>query len=31
MAAAGHQFFCSDNGVWLTQRVPVEYLNFPET
>lgn len=22
----GFQFFCSDNGVWLTERVPTEYL-----
>lgn len=26
MANAGHQFFRSDNGVWLTESVPVQYL-----
>jgi putative RNA 2'-phosphotransferase len=26
MAAAGFVFFLSDNGVWLTDRVPPEYL-----
>ena len=26
----GHQFFQSDNGVWLTEHVPVQYLEFPE-
>jgi putative RNA 2'-phosphotransferase len=30
MHAAGHAFFLSANGVWLTARVPVEYLRFPE-
>lgn len=29
MAAAGHAFFLSDNGVWLTERVPVAFLGFP--
>jgi len=29
MAAAGHQFFLSANGVWLTERVPVEFIGFP--
>jgi len=29
MAAAGHTFFLSANGVWLTDRVPVEFLGFP--
>ena len=27
MAAAGHTFYCSDNGVWLTDTVPVEFLS----
>lgn len=27
---AGIEFFLSDNGVWLTERVPVEYIRFPE-
>lgn len=26
MARAGHLFYCSDNGVWLTDWVPAEYL-----
>jgi putative RNA 2'-phosphotransferase len=26
MHAAGHLFFLSDNGVWLTDSVPPEYL-----
>lgn len=26
MAANGHVFYCSDNGVWLTDAVPVAYL-----
>ncbi len=30
MAAAGHTFFLSANGVWLTERVPVEFISFPE-
>lgn len=29
MFAAGHQFFRSANGVWLTEVVPVQYLEFP--
>lgn len=24
----GHRFYISDNGVWLCDRVPVEYINF---
>jgi putative RNA 2'-phosphotransferase len=24
----GHQFYLSDNGVWLCDKVPVEYINF---
>lgn len=31
MAAAGHTFYLSVNGVWLTDRVPVEFLEFPDT
>lgn len=30
MAEAGHSFFLSANGVWLTEWVPVEFLEFPE-
>jgi len=26
MHAAGHAFFLSENGVWLTERVPAEFL-----
>ena len=29
MAAAGHVFFKSDNGVWLVDHVPVEFLELP--
>jgi putative RNA 2'-phosphotransferase len=28
MAAAGHAFFLSDNGVWLTDAVPVTFVDF---
>lgn len=31
MFVAGHQFFLSANGVWLTERVPVEFIDFPAT
>lgn len=30
MHAAGHTFFRSDNGVWLTVAVPVAFIRFPE-
>ncbi len=30
MAEAGHVFYRSANGVWLTDRVPPEFLEFPE-
>lgn len=30
MAAAGHTFYCSANGVWLVDAVPPEFLEFPE-
>lgn len=26
MYADGHKFYCSENGVWLTDKVPVKYL-----
>jgi putative RNA 2'-phosphotransferase len=26
MYQAGYQFYCSENGVWLTDFVPPEYL-----
>jgi putative RNA 2'-phosphotransferase len=26
MAAAGHEFYVSANGVWLAESVPAEYL-----
>lgn len=29
MASAGHTFFVSANGVWLTEKVPVEFITFP--
>ena len=29
MHRAGHEFFLSPNGVWLTEHVPPEYLNLP--
>lgn len=29
MFTAGQQFFLSANGVWLTESVPVEYIEFP--
>jgi putative RNA 2'-phosphotransferase len=28
MATAGHAFYRSTNGVWLTDRVPVEFIDF---
>lgn len=28
MAEGGHTFYLSDNGVWLTDFVPVEYIEF---
>lgn len=30
MTAQGHEFFLSENGVWLTDRVPAEFLRFSE-
>jgi putative RNA 2'-phosphotransferase len=29
MQAAGHKFFVTPNGVWLTNEVPPEYIEFP--
>ena len=29
MFRAGSAFFCSENGVWLTDSVPVEHIEFP--
>lgn len=29
MSAAGHSFFRSENGVWLTDAVPTEFIEFP--
>lgn len=29
MHVAGHKFFLSPNGVWLTDAVPVEFIEFP--
>lgn len=28
MAQDGYLFYCSENGVWLTDEVPVEYIKF---
>lgn len=30
MTEHGHEFYLSENGVWLTERVPPEYLHFPD-
>lgn len=30
MHAAGHSFYLSANGVWLTNHVPAEFLHIPE-
>lgn len=30
MARQKHKFYLSENGVWLTEEVPVEFLDFPE-
>ncbi len=30
MVAAGHEFFVSKNGVWLTDEVPPEFIRFPD-
>src|SRR5664279_196057 len=30
MDAAGHTFYVSQNGVWLTDHVPTVFLDFPE-
>ena len=27
MHDAGHKFYCSENGVWLTDSVPWKYIN----
>ena len=29
MFAAGHSFYVSENGVWLTDAVPPEFIDFP--
>ena len=29
MHSRGHAFFLSENGVWLTEDVPVEFIEFP--
>jgi putative RNA 2'-phosphotransferase len=29
MHAAGHLFYRSENGVWLVDAVPTEFLDFP--
>jgi len=30
MHSCGHAFFLSENGVWLTEQVPVEFIEFPD-
>ncbi|MGV3531459.1 MAG: RNA 2'-phosphotransferase [Chthoniobacteraceae bacterium] len=30
MVTRGHEFFVSDNGVWLTDHVPTHFIRFPE-
>lgn len=30
MLSAGHEFFVSANGVWLTEHVPAGYITFPD-
>lgn len=30
MNRAGHSFYCSTNGVWLTDHVPPAYIDFPQ-
>jgi putative RNA 2'-phosphotransferase len=30
MSEAGYEFFRSTNGVWLTEKVPPEFLQFPD-
>lgn len=30
MAKAGHDFFLSENGVWLTDAVPAGFIEFPD-
>lgn len=30
MAACGHIFYISQNGVWLTAAVPVQFIDFPD-
>jgi putative RNA 2'-phosphotransferase len=30
MYECGFQFFCSTDGIWLTERVPAEHILFPE-
>ena len=29
MSAAGHPYYLSENGVWLTDAVPPEFIDFP--
>ncbi|MDM8527056.1 RNA 2'-phosphotransferase [Anaerolineales bacterium HSG24] len=31
MAQDGHQFYCSASNIWLTNTVPIQYLEFDET
>ncbi|NEQ46068.1 MAG: RNA 2'-phosphotransferase [Leptolyngbya sp. SIOISBB] len=29
MCQAGYQFYCAKNGVWLAERIPPQYIQFP--
>ena len=31
MHAAGHTFYISENGVWLTEHVSAEFIEFPSS
>ncbi|UCF96943.1 MAG: RNA 2'-phosphotransferase [Spirochaetaceae bacterium] len=31
MYTAGHEFYLSENGIWLTHHVPVSFISFPES
>ena len=30
MQESGHEFFVSENGVWLTSCVPVDFIGFED-
>jgi putative RNA 2'-phosphotransferase len=31
MYTAGHEFYLSENGIWLTRHVPVSFMSFPDS